>query len=79
VLEGSTDPSAGPALVAAGAAALAAASGSSKGSSSKNRFSRSAQAGLLAVKGKGLGLRAGAEVALRGSWEQHETYGWQIT
>jgi hypothetical protein len=70
--------------VAAGAAALPAASGSSKGSGRASRGSRlgrtSAQGlGLLAVKGKGLRLRAGAEVALRGSWEQHETYGWQIT
>jgi hypothetical protein len=85
VLEGATGPLAGPALVAAGNAALAAASGSSSSRASKgssgSRASRAkaGQGSLLAVKGVGLGLRPGCEVQLRGSWEQHETYGWQIT
>lgn len=86
VLEGSTDPSAGPAIVAAGNAALAAASGSSGKGSSKtakagNKNKAKAKAGQgqgLCVKGSLLGLRVGAEVTLTGSWQQHETYGWQI-
>jgi hypothetical protein len=80
VLEGSTDPSAGPALVAAGNTVLAAASISSS-SSSKAKGKGGSRKGSpqgLAVKGSGLGLRAGVEVQLRGTWEQHETYGWQI-